>query len=178
MALIEKTLSKNYIYEGKILSLRVDDALLPNGEPCKREIVEHSGGACALYVENGKILFVKQYRYAYKEEVYELPAGKLEKGEAPYLTALRELEEEAGIQAKEAKLLFTVYPTPGYTNEKIYIYRAFGGVKTKQNLDAGEFLKVEWMPIDKVKTMLKKGEIKDGKTLIALQSYFLNEKEQ
>ena len=61
----EKTVRKNYVYQGKILSLRNDDALLPDGRACKREIIEHSGGACALYVENGKALFVKQYRYAY-----------------------------------------------------------------------------------------------------------------
>ena len=178
MALREKTVSKNYIYKGKILSLRVDDAMLPGGEPCKREIVEHSGGACVLYVENGKILFVKQYRYAYGEEIYEIPAGKLEKGEEPYRTALRELEEETGIKANRAELLFTVYPTPGYTNEKIYIYRVYDGVKTKQSLDEGEFLDVEWIEQAKVKEMIKNGEIKDGKTLIALQSYFLNEKEK
>lgn len=178
MALREKTVSKNYIYKGKILSLRVDDAMLPGGEPCKREIVEHSGGACVLYVENENILFVKQYRYAYGEEIYEIPAGKLEKGEEPYRTALRELEEETGIKANRAELLFTVYPTPGYTNEKIYIYRVYDGVKTKQSLDEGEFLDVEWIPQAKVKEMIKNGEIKDGKTLIALQSYFLNEKEK
>ena len=178
MALREKTVSKNYIYKGKILSLRVDDAMLPGGEPCKREIVEHSGGACVLYVENENILFVKQYRYAYGEEIYEIPAGKLEKGEEPYRTALRELEEETGIKANRAELLFTVYPTPGYTNEKIYIYRAYDGVKTEQSLDEGEFLDVEWIPLDKAKAMLKNGEIKDGKTLIALQRYFLNEKEK
>ncbi len=174
----EKTVSKNYIYKGKILSLRVDDALLPSGAPCKREIVEHSGGACVLYVENGKILFVKQYRYAYGEEVYEIPAGKLEKGEEPSVTALRELEEETGIKAEKAELLFTVYPTPGYTNEKIYIYRAHGGVKTEQSLDEGEFLDVEWISVERVKELMKSGEIKDGKTLIALQAYFLEQVEK
>ena len=175
---VEKTLSKNYIYQGKILSLRVDDALLPSGAPCKREIVEHGGGACVLYAENEKILFVKQYRYAYSEEVYEIPAGKLEKGEEPYSTALRELEEETGIRAARAELLFTVYPTPGYTNEKIYIYQAFDGANTKQSLDEGEFLDVEWIPQSKVREMIKSGEIKDAKTLIALQNYFLAEKEK
>ena len=171
----EKTVNKNYIYKGRILNLRCDDALLPDGRPCKREIVEHSGGACVLYVENGSVLLVRQYRYAYGESIYEIPAGKLEKGEDPMLAAARELEEETGIKAERLELLFVDYPTPGYTDEKIYIYRAYEGVKTETNLDDGEFLDAEFVPLTKIKEMLKKGEIKDGKTIIALQAYFLAE---
>ncbi len=175
MDMTEKTVNKNYVYQGKIISVRCDDALLPDGKPCKREIVEHSGGACVLYIENDAVLLVKQYRYAYGETLYEIPAGKLEKGEDPSCTALRELEEEAGIKAEEAKLLFIDYPTPGYTNEKIYIYEVKDGVRTKQNLDDGEFLTAEFIPLDRAKQMLKTGEIKDGKTVIALLSYFARE---
>ena len=176
MDYIEKTVRKNYIYEGKILTLRNDDAELPDGRPCKREIIEHSGGACVLYVEEEKVLFVKQYRYAYGESIYEIPAGKLEQGENPILAAARELEEEAGIKAKELQLLYVVYPTPGYTNEKIYIYQAIGGEKVASHLDDGEFLDVEYISLSKVKEMMQKGEIKDGKTLIALQAYLLSQK--
>lgn len=172
MDMIEKTVKTNYVYQGKILSLRNDDALLSDGTPCKREIVEHSGGACVLYVENGCVLLVKQYRYAYGEILYELPAGKLEKGEDPALTAIRELEEETGIKTTEVELLFIDYPSPGYTNEKIYIYQAKNGIKTAQRLDEGEFLAVERVPLEKAKKMLYSGEIKDGKTVIALLSYF------
>ena len=173
MDYVEKTVKKNYIYQGKILTLRKDDALLPNGEPCIREIIEHSGGACALYIENGEVLFVKQYRYAYGESVIELPAGKLNEGENPAIACLRELEEETGIKAKKAELLYVAYPTPGYTNEKIYIYRALEGERTKAHTDEGEFVDVVWIKTDKVKEMLKAGEIKDAKTIIALQRYFL-----
>ena len=176
MDYIEKTVRKNYIYKGKILSLRVDDAELPDGAPCKREIVEHSGGACVLYVENGCVLLVKQYRYAYGESLYELPAGKLEPNEDPAVAALRELEEETGIRATRAQLLYINYPSPGYTNEKIYIYRAYDGVKTQPHLDVGEFLDAEYIPLDKVREMLQNGEIRDGKTIIALQEYFLSER--
>lgn len=172
---VEKTVQKNYVYKGKILSLRVDDALLPNGKPCKREIVDHSGGACALYVEDNKILFVRQYRYAYGESVYELPAGKCDNGENPAVAAARELAEETGVLADKCTLLFEIYPSPGYTNEKIYIYLAEGGKRQPQKLDEGEFLDVVWLPIDKVKTMLRLGELKDAKTIIALQAYFLRE---
>ena len=169
----EKTLRKNYIYRGKILTLRKDDALLPNGEPCVREIIEHSGGACVLYVENGAVLFVRQYRYAYGESVLELPAGKLNEGENPKLAAARELEEETGVKTDNLQLLYTVYPTPGYTNEKIYIYRAYGGEKTQTHPDEGEFVDTVWLPVEKVKQMLQTGEMKDAKTIIALQRYFL-----
>ena len=169
----EKTVNKNYVYQGKILSLRVDDALRADGKPCKREIIEHSGGACVLYVENGKVLLVKQYRYAYGESIYEIPAGKLNAGENPMLAAKRELEEETGVKSENLQLLYVMYPTPGYTNERIYIYLAKDGERVPAHLDEGEFLDVEWIEIDKVKEMMRSGEICDGKTLIALQAYFL-----
>ena len=177
MDYVEKTVKKNYIYKGKILALRCDDAELPNGSPCKREIIEHSGGACVLYVEDEKILFVKQYRYAYGESVYEIPAGKLEAGENPLLAAARELEEEAGIRADKLELLFIDYPTPGYTNEKIYIYLAHGGSKVPSHLDEGEFLEVEYIPVERVRAMLKNGELHDGKTIMAIQAYLLRQYE-
>ncbi len=176
MDYIEKTAKKNYIYKGKILSLRADDAILPDGTPCKREIVEHCGGACVLYVEEDKVLLVRQYRYAYGESLYEIPAGKLNMGEDPMQAAKRELQEETGVIASDLRLLYVDYPSPGYTDEKIYIYQAFGGNRTQANLDEGEFLDVEYVPLDKAKEMLRKGEIKDGKTIIALQAYFLSQK--
>lgn len=176
MDYVEKTVKKNYIYNGKIINLRCDDALLPDGTPCLREIVEHPGGACVLYVENGCVLLVRQFRYAYGESMYEIPAGKLDKEEDPMCAAARELEEETGIKAERFELLFVNYPTPGYTNEKIYIYRAYGGEKVSRHLDEDEFLDVEYIPVERVKQMLKNGEIRDGKTIIALQAYFLSEK--
>ena len=176
MDYIEKEVKKNYVYNGKIINLRCDDALLPNGQPCKREIIEHSGGACVLYVEDEKVLLVRQYRYAYGESLYEIPAGKLEKGEDPILAAARELEEEAGVKAQNFELLYVCYPTPGQTNEKIYIYRAYGGEKVAAHLDEDEFLEAAYFPIEKVKEMLKDGDIKDAKTIIALQAYFLSKK--
>ena len=173
MDFTEKLIKKNYIYKGKILSLRKDDAQLPDGKPCIREIVEHSGGACALYVEDGKALFVRQYRYAYGESVLEIPAGKLHESEDPMQAAARELEEETGIRPRRMEHLYTVYPSPGYTDEKIYIYQAFEGEQVSVHLDEGEFVEQVFLPLERVKEMLKTGEIKDGKTIIALQAYFL-----
>ena len=93
--------------------------------------------------------------------------------QAKILHSARELEEEAGVQAEKLTLLFVDYPTPGYTHEKIYIYEATGGKKVEAHLDDGEFLTVEYVPLKKAKQMLETGEIKDGKTVIALLSYFL-----
>jgi len=171
--LTEKTLSKNYVFNGKIINVRNDDAALPDGTPCKREIVEHSGGACILYVKEGKVLFVRQYRYAYGEVVLEIPAGKLNQGEDPKQAAYRELIEEAGVTAATIDLLHVIYPSPGYTNEKIYIFEASGGKEGDSHPDEDEFLEVEYIPLGKVKEMLKNGEIKDAKTIVALQHYFL-----
>lgn len=164
----EKTVSKNYIYRGKILSLRCDDALLPDGNPCKREVVEHTGGASVLAETEEGIALVRQYRYAYKEMLYEIPAGKLNAGEDPEKAAARELSEETGLIADKLELLTVLYPTPGYTNEKIYIYKAEGLRKGKEHLDEDEFLDTVYVPKSEVLKMIQDGRIKDGKTIAAV----------
>lgn len=176
MEYTEKRQDGVLVYDGKVVKLEVDEVLLPNGGTSKREIVRHSGGACVVYEEDGKIAFVRQYRYAYGESVIELPAGKLNQGEDPMQTAKRELEEETGVIAEHLTLLHQVYPTPGYTDERLYIYLAKDGKKGKKNLDEDEFLDVVWIPVAQAKEMLKTGEIKDAKTLVGLYRYFLDKK--
>ena len=166
----EKTLNKNYIYQGKILSVRKDDIVLPDGNGAIREIIEHSGGSAVLCIKDGKVLLVKQFRYAYKEEVWEIPAGKINKGESPEETALREIEEEGGIKAERVELLYTMYPSPGYTEEKVYIYKAENISKGEMHLDEDEFLSNAWVDLEKAKEMINNGDIKDAKTLVALLS--------
>ncbi len=168
----EKTLQRNEIYQGKILTLRRDEVLLHDGKTAIREIVDHHGGACVLYRADGKFVFVRQFRYAYGEEVLEIPAGKLEEGENPKAASIRELEEETGVRVTDATLLFVVYPSPGYTNEKIHVYYAENGENVAKHLDEGEFLDTVWIEEERVKNMLDDGEFKDAKTLIALQAYF------
>lgn len=176
MDLQEKTVKVNYIYKGKIINVRCDEAVLPDGRPCKREMIEHPGGASVLCVHEGKVALVRQFRYAYGEALLEIPAGKLEKGEDPMLAAGRELEEETGLEAESLKHLFTLYPTPGYTNEKIYIYEAVNVKKGRQHLDEGEFLNVVYLPVEEAARMVETGEIHDAKTIVALQHYLLQQK--
>lgn len=164
----EKTLKENYVFKGKIINVRKDDVLLPNGNESIREVVEHSGGAAILCEKEGKILMVRQYRYAYGEEVWEIPAGKINPGETPEQTAIREIEEEGGVKAKKVERLFVIYPSPGYTNEKIYVYRVLSFEETPSHLDEDEFLESKWFSKSQLKNMIDNGEIKDGKTLVAL----------
>lgn len=164
----EKTKKQEYIYKGKILSLRKDEVTLPDGKSAVREVVEHSGGSTVLCEKDGKILLVKQFRYPYKEITLELPAGKLNEGETLEQTAIRELEEEGGIVAGRVKKLFDVYPTPAYTNEIIRIYQAEDIKEGAVNLDEDEFLSAVWVDKKELKRMIDSGEIKDAKTLIAL----------
>lgn len=168
MKLREETVEKKYIYRGKILDLRCDDARTPDGKACKREVVEHSGGAAVLCVKEGKIALVRQFRYAYGEELYEIPAGKLNAGEDPMCAAARELGEETGLRAERLEHVVTLYPSPGYTNEKIYIFEAMGAENGAQHLDDGEFLQVEYLPVEEVKEMIRRGEIRDAKTIVAV----------
>ena len=172
----EKTVKENYLYKGKILNLRKDEVILPDGKPAVREIVEHSGGSAILCVRDGKVLLVKQFRYPYKKVIYEIPAGKVNAGETPEQTALRELKEEGGIIAEKAEKLFDVYPSPGYTEEIIRIYKAEGLTQGEVKLDDDEFLSGEWFDLSTVKKMVDNNEIKDAKTLIALFWLFKNER--
>ncbi len=170
MNLTEKTVKRNVVFEGKIIRVRCDDAELPDGKPCKREVVDHAGGASVLYVREGKVLLVRQFRYPYMEETLEIPAGKLNPGEDPARTAARELAEETGWQPASVEHMFTIYPTPGYSAEKIYIYRAHGVREGQVHPDEDEFVTAAFYPIDEVLSMIEKGEIKDAKTIIAVMS--------
>lgn len=171
MSLSEKKLDGKIVYDGKILKLNVDSVLLPNGKTAKREYINHSGGAAVLYVENNKVLLVRQFRYAYGKAIYEIPAGKLEKGEDPKVTAKRELEEETGYVTNDLKELFKLYPTPGYSDETIYVYLAENCLKGSTNPDDDEFVECEFIEIEKVRKMIDSGEICDAKTIAAVYKF-------
>lgn len=170
MNLEEKQLKAEYLYKGKIINLRRDDALLPNGNTAIREVVEHPGGVCvAALTENNEVLMVRQFRYPYFEIVLEIPAGKRDsKDENPLECGRRELKEETGAIAKKFIPLGELYPTPGYCGEIIWLYAATGLTFGEQNPDEDEFLTVEKVPLEKAVDMIMSGEIKDAKTQTAI----------
>ncbi|MDE7453263.1 MAG: NUDIX hydrolase [Clostridia bacterium] len=170
MKFFERKLNSQTVYSGKVVTLEVDDVLLPNGNKGIRECVRHSGGAAVLLVQDGKVLLVKQFRYPYGKEIYEIPAGKLNKGEDPLKAAQRELEEETGFQAELVHAL-DVYPSPGYTDEVIHIYFASNVKEGKLNPDDDEFINHEFIDFGKVLKMIESGEICDSKTIAAVYRY-------
>lgn len=177
MDLTEKQLSFEYKFQGKIVNLRVDDALLPNGTTAKREIVEHNGGVCVAPLDDEyNLYFVKQFRYPYMEIVTELPAGKLEKGEDPFEAGKRELKEETGATAKKYVDLGKLYPTPGYCGEIIHMYLATELEFGDRNPDEDEFLEVYKIPLSEAVEMVMKGEIRDSKTqTMILKIHFMKQ---
>ena len=150
MAHTETMLESKEIFSGRVIRVTVDKVQLEDGTTSTREIVHHHGGACILPVDaDGNVTMVRQFRYAFGEEIWELPAGKLEAGEDPFEAAKRELSEECGLTADNFIDLGVVYATVGYDSEKIYLWAATGLHEVKQHLDAGEFLDVVKMPFDK-----------------------------
>ena len=174
MNLFEKTLSETYQYRGKIINLRVDQAELPNGRTSIREVIEHPGGVCiAALTDQDELLFVRQFRYPYKEVLLELPAGKLEKGEDPLESGKRELKEETGAVAEHYESLGRLYPSPGYCGEIIHLYLATGLSYGELSPDDDEFLEVERMSLEKAAQMVCENQIDDAKTQIAILKVLL-----
>lgn len=174
MAHTETMLESREIFNGRVIRVTVDKVQLEDGTTSTREIVHHHGGACILPVDaDGSVTMVRQFRYAFGEEIWELPAGKLEPGEDPFESAKRELSEECGLSADNYIDLGVVYPTVGYDSEKIYLWAATGLHKGGQHLDAGEFLDVVRMPFAEALQKVLHGEIKDSKTQIGLMKYAL-----
>ena len=145
----EKTMKCERIYEGKIINLRIDTVELPEKKYSKREIVEHPGGVGIVTITNDNcLILVEQYRKSIDKSILEIPAGKLEVNEEPRETAIRELKEETGFEAKNFQYLFEFYTSPGYTNEKIYLFLASDLIEGEQELDEGEYCEVVKFEID------------------------------
>ena len=170
MNLNEKQLNYEYMYEGKIINLRRDTALLPNGNTALREVVEHNGGVCvAALTDNNEVLMVRQFRYPYFETILEIPAGKRDsKDENPLDCGKRELREETGATAQNFVFLGELYPSPGYCGEIIWLYAATSLTFGETDLDEDEFLNLEKIPLEKAVDMILSGEIKDAKTQAAI----------
>lgn len=169
MKLFEKTISEEYRYKGTVINLKVQQVELPNGKVGRRELVEHPGAVgIVAYLDSDTILMVEQFRKAIDRTILEIPAGKIEKGEEIKLCGIRELEEETGYRAKNFEYLGKIATAPGFTDEYIYLYKATELVKGEANRDDDEFINVKSYSINKIKEMVKSGEIIDGKTIAAL----------
>lgn len=178
MNLIEKTLESKEILNGKVINVLVDKILLPNGKEASREVVSHPGGVCivALTPKN-ELMFVKQFRYPYKEVILELPAGKLEPGQNPLENGIRELKEEVGACAKDYVSLGKLYPSPGYCGEIIHMFFCRVTDIGETNPDEDEFLDVIKIPIKKAVEMVLNNEIPDAKSQTAILKAYLLLKE-
>ena len=168
LGMYERTENVQGIYNGRAVNFHVDDITLCNGEKATRECVDHPGGVGIIALTDDEYVYmVRQFRYPYKESIYEIPAGKREKGEDPLETGKRELQEECGVVAENYIDLGRIYPSPGYTNEEIYLYAATGLTEVEQNLDEDEFLQVTKMKLTTLITKIMSGEITDAKTIAA-----------
>ena len=178
MKLNEQKLNSEKLYSGRIINLFNDKILLPNGETAFREYVKHPGGICVVPItEKGEVLLVRQYRYPYGEEIIEIPAGKRDSGEEPLEGGKRELKEELGVEAENFIFLGEFYPTPGYTDERLYMFAATGLTFGEPSPDQDEFVAPEKYSLDILVEKIINGEIKDGKTQAAvLKVKYLSDK--
>lgn len=165
----EKTLENKEIFSGRVFEVVEQTVLLEDNQIAKREIVRHNGGAAIVAIDElQNIYMVKQFRKPVDMETLEIPAGKLEKGEEPYLCAVRELAEETGIIANKIDPLGCILTTPGFCDEKLYLYLATELTKGASSLDHDEFLSCEKIPLVKCLEKIEQGEIIDSKSVIGI----------
>jgi ADP-ribose pyrophosphatase len=162
-------LTREIIYRGKIFDLSSDQVRYQSGATVQVDVIHHHGGAAVVALtDKCEVVLVKQYRHPVGEYLLELPAGKLEPNDSPEKAAERELEEEAGYQAEEWKLLSTAYPAPGYCGEKLFIYLAQGLKPVERRPDFDEEIEVVYLPFEEARDLVYSGEIRDAKTIIGL----------
>ncbi|MDD9880064.1 MAG: NUDIX hydrolase [Candidatus Marinimicrobia bacterium] len=168
-SLKETKISSEQKFSGRLIDLYLDQVELPNGETTTREWIDHPGAVCLIPIlPDGKICLIRQFRYGPGEEFIEIPAGKLDAGEAPLDCAYRELEEETGYRTNKLTFLTNIYPAIGFSNEKMWMYLAEDLVASTNNLDKDEFLELLPTPLDEALEWVWSGKITDVKTIIGI----------
>ncbi len=169
LSLTEKRKSSKTIYEGKVIKVQKDIAVLPNGHETVREVVRHPGGVAVVAVDDKEnVYMVRQFRYPISQETLEIPAGKLDKNEDTQVAAARELMEETGLAAEKMELLGRFYATPGFCDEQLSIYLATGLTQGEASPDEDEFLACETYALSELIAMINAGKLKDAKTVIGI----------
>ena len=165
------------IFKGRVLTLNLETVTLPNGATVELEIVRHPGAASIVPLkDDGTVILIRQFRLAAGGFIYEIPAGKLHPGEDPRDCAARELEEEIGYRATRLEKIGTFFTAPGFTDEVMHLFKATGLVPSQQQLDHDEVLEVIEMPLEKAVALIQDGTIRDAKTIIGLQSVYLQKR--
>ena len=169
MAAMARVLSHRRAYDGKVLSLDVDEIEEPGGIRATREVVRHPGSVVILAVDDQeRLVLVRQYRYPVDDVIWEIPAGRQDPGESPEEGARRELEEEVGAAAATVEPLLSFYATPGYCDEVMHLFRATGLRKGAARPEDDEQIEARWVTLEEARAMAARGEVKDAKTLLAL----------
>jgi ADP-ribose pyrophosphatase len=165
----EELLSSRRVYDGRVVSLRVDKISLPSGRVTEREIVEHGGAVGVVAIgDDGDVLLVRQFRSALGAPLLEIPAGTLGEGEEPLACALRELEEETGYSAGQMEKLYAFYSSPGFSNERIWLFLATDLSPGPQRLETDEIIEVVKLPLSTALEMVAEGDVCDGKSILGL----------
>lgn len=165
------------IYRGKVVTLNLETVKLPNGVTAELEVIRHPGAAAIVPIkDDGAVVLIRQYRHAAGGFLYEIPAGKLGPGEDPLVCATRELEEEVGYIPSRLDLLVSLFTAPGFADEVIHIYKGTGLQPGVQRLDTDEVLDVLEMPLEKALGLIRDGTIRDAKTIVGLQTVYLQSK--
>ena len=162
---MEKKIKRDEIFKGKVIHVVKDEVLLDNGNTSVRELVLHNGGACIALKKDDRYFMVKQYRYTFSKEMLEFPAGKIEVGEDPEETILREVVEETGYSVKNLKSFGYIIPTCGYCSEKIYLYYGEADEYLGQDFDVDEDISLNQFTFKEIKEMIRNNQIDDAKTI-------------
>ena len=164
-----ETVHSEIIFQGRVFQVRLDDVRMPGGQVARLDIVEHRSAVAMLPLDDqGNIWFIRQYRHPAAIELLELPAGVMDEGEIPEVSAQRELREEIGMSAKRLEELGSFFLAPGYSNEYMYVYLAQDLSPAPLQPDADEFIEIVKVPVADVGALIGSRKIRDAKTLATL----------